>query len=101
MQVSDLRCLESVKAHEDAINAVAVSIDGTIYTAGADRRRVWGRTSGERRRRTSGERRRRTSRERWRRASERARERQRGEEEERRRRERERASNVILMYLLH
>ncbi|XP_019052349.1 PREDICTED: vegetative incompatibility protein HET-E-1 [Nelumbo nucifera] len=49
-RASDLRCLESVKAHEDAINAVAVSVDGTVYTAGADRRiRVWGRTSGERR----------------------------------------------------
>lgn len=30
------RCLESVKAHEDAINAVAVSDDGTVYTASAD-----------------------------------------------------------------
>nr|DAD35250.1 TPA_asm: hypothetical protein HUJ06_005890 [Nelumbo nucifera] len=49
----DLCCLEFVKAHKDAINAVAVSVDGTIYTAGADRRRVWGRTSGETRRRAS------------------------------------------------
>ncbi|CAL0306772.1 unnamed protein product [Lupinus luteus] len=30
------RCLESVKAHEDAINAVAVSNNGTVYTASAD-----------------------------------------------------------------
>ncbi|XP_043703924.1 protein JINGUBANG-like [Telopea speciosissima] len=45
----NLRCLESMKAHDDAINAVAVSADGTIYTASADRRiRVWGRTTGKR-----------------------------------------------------
>ncbi|KAF8408342.1 hypothetical protein HHK36_007491 [Tetracentron sinense] len=49
-RMSDLRCLESVKAHEDAVNAVAVSVDGTIYTGSADRRiRIWGRASGERR----------------------------------------------------
>ena len=30
------RCLESVKAHEDAINAVVVAVDGTVYTASAD-----------------------------------------------------------------
>ncbi|QHO20019.1 hypothetical protein HN51_062531 [Arachis hypogaea] len=31
------RCLESVKAaHEDAINAVVVATDGTVYTASAD-----------------------------------------------------------------
>ena len=49
-RVSDLRCLESVKAHEDAVNAVAVSSDGTVYTGSADRRiRVWARPNGERR----------------------------------------------------
>ncbi|KAI4336250.1 hypothetical protein L6164_014797 [Bauhinia variegata] len=38
------RCLESVKAHEDAINAVAVSDEGTVYTASADGCiRVWER----------------------------------------------------------
>ncbi|XP_028083510.1 protein JINGUBANG-like [Camellia sinensis] len=48
-RVSDLRCVQSIKAHDDAINAVAVAIDGTIYTASADRRiKVWGRASGER-----------------------------------------------------
>ncbi|PKA49063.1 Photosystem I assembly protein Ycf4 [Apostasia shenzhenica] len=37
-----LRCLESVAAHEDAVNAVAVADDGTVYTGSADRRiRVW------------------------------------------------------------
>ncbi|KAL1328002.1 hypothetical protein HN51_037969 [Arachis hypogaea] len=49
-RVSDLRCLESVKAHEDAVNAVAVSKDGTVYTGSADRRiRVWARANGEKR----------------------------------------------------
>lgn len=33
---SGYRCLESVNAHEDAINAVVVSNDGTVYTASAD-----------------------------------------------------------------
>lgn len=40
--------MESVKAHEDAVNAVAVSEDGTVYTGSADRRiRVWARPNGE------------------------------------------------------
>lgn len=30
------RCLESLNAHDDAINAVVVSDDGTVYTASAD-----------------------------------------------------------------
>ncbi|XP_048440627.1 protein JINGUBANG-like [Pyrus x bretschneideri] len=47
---SDLRCLESVKAHEDAVNAVAVSNDGTVYTGSADCRiRVWAKPFGEKR----------------------------------------------------
>ncbi|KAK7359044.1 hypothetical protein VNO77_00989 [Canavalia gladiata] len=49
-RVSDLRCVESVKAHEDAVNAVAVSNDGTVYTGSADRRiRVWAKPVGEKR----------------------------------------------------
>ncbi|KAL5760016.1 hypothetical protein ACOSQ2_018854 [Xanthoceras sorbifolium] len=49
-RASDLRCLESVKAHEDAINAVAVSGDGTVYTGSADRRiRVWAKPYNEKR----------------------------------------------------
>ncbi|XP_054820792.1 protein JINGUBANG-like [Prosopis cineraria] len=41
---SDYRCMESVKAHEDAINAIAVSGNGTVYTASADGSiRVWER----------------------------------------------------------
>lgn len=47
---SNLRCLESVKAHEDAVSAVAVSNDGTVYTGSADRRiRVWAKPLGEKR----------------------------------------------------
>ncbi|KAL9678944.1 hypothetical protein QQ045_016796 [Rhodiola kirilowii] len=47
---SDLRCAESVKAHEDAVNAVAISADGTIYTGSADKRiRVWTIPNGEKR----------------------------------------------------
>ncbi|KAL5991249.1 hypothetical protein ACLOJK_012156 [Asimina triloba] len=45
---SDLRCLESVTAHEDAVNAVAVASDGTVYTGSADSRiRVWAKALGE------------------------------------------------------
>uniref|UniRef100_A0A7N1A9D6 Uncharacterized protein n=1 Tax=Kalanchoe fedtschenkoi TaxID=63787 RepID=A0A7N1A9D6_KALFE len=47
---SDLRCAESVKAHDDAVNAVAISGDGTVYTGSADKRiRVWAIPSGEKR----------------------------------------------------
>ncbi|XP_028795476.1 protein JINGUBANG-like [Neltuma alba] len=46
----DLRCVESVKAHEDAVNAVVVSKDGTVYTGSADKRiRVWSKQDGEKR----------------------------------------------------
>lgn len=42
-----LQCYESVTAHEDAINAVAVSGDGTVYTGSADGRiGVWGKNPG-------------------------------------------------------
>ncbi|KAF8017443.1 hypothetical protein BT93_H2578 [Corymbia citriodora subsp. variegata] len=47
---SDLRCLESVRAHQDAVNAVVVAADGTVYTGSADRRiRIWARQAGEER----------------------------------------------------
>ncbi|KAE8687961.1 hypothetical protein F3Y22_tig00111005pilonHSYRG00059 [Hibiscus syriacus] len=47
-RASDLRCLQSIKAHDDAINAVTVSVDGTVYTGSADRRiRVWTKPIGE------------------------------------------------------
>ncbi|KAF8775972.1 hypothetical protein HU200_004109 [Digitaria exilis] len=45
------RCVESVpNAHDDAINAVAVSHDGHVYTGSADKRiRAWRRDTSERR----------------------------------------------------
>jgi WD40 repeat protein len=47
-RASDLRCLESVKAHADAVNAVVVSPHGTVYTGSADRTiRVWAKPNGE------------------------------------------------------
>ncbi|XP_050208037.1 protein JINGUBANG [Mercurialis annua] len=47
-RASDLRCLESVKAHDDAINAVTVSPDGTVYTGSADCKiRVWAKPVNE------------------------------------------------------
>ena len=47
---SDLRCLESVKAHQDAVNAVAISGSGTIYTGSADCLiKVWAKRSVEKR----------------------------------------------------
>jgi WD40 repeat protein len=49
-RASDLRCVEAIKAHEDAVNTVAVSVDGTVYTGSADRRiRVWTKPFGEKR----------------------------------------------------
>ncbi|URD93809.1 WD domain, G-beta repeat [Musa troglodytarum] len=45
----DLRCRESVQAHENAVNAVAVAGDGTVYTGSADGRiREEGRGRGQR-----------------------------------------------------
>ncbi|XP_068652242.1 protein JINGUBANG-like [Aristolochia californica] len=47
-RTSDLQCLQSITGHEDAINAVAVAGDGTVYTGSADSRiRVWAREKGE------------------------------------------------------
>ncbi|KAK8529347.1 hypothetical protein V6N13_102275 [Hibiscus sabdariffa] len=49
-RASDARCLQSVKAHDDAINAIIASVDGTVYTGSADKRiRVWAKPSGEKR----------------------------------------------------
>ncbi|XP_052181225.1 protein JINGUBANG-like [Diospyros lotus] len=43
-KTSDLRCLESVKAHDDAVNAVAAAPGGAVYTASADGKiKVWER----------------------------------------------------------
>ncbi|XP_077236672.1 transducin/WD40 repeat-like superfamily protein [Tasmannia lanceolata] len=48
-RTSDFRCLESViNAHDDAINALAVSGDGFIYTGSADTKiKVWNKLCGE------------------------------------------------------
>ncbi|KAL2932614.1 Protein JINGUBANG [Bienertia sinuspersici] len=41
-RASDFKCLESVTAHDDAVNAVTVSGDGTVYTGSADGKiKVW------------------------------------------------------------
>lgn len=41
-RLSDFKCLESFKAHDDAINALAVSDDGYVYTGSADSKiKVW------------------------------------------------------------
>lgn len=45
---TNLRCTESIRAHDDAINAVVVGKDGTIFTGSADKRiRVWGKSYEE------------------------------------------------------
>ncbi|KAJ4835509.1 hypothetical protein Tsubulata_048928 [Turnera subulata] len=48
-RTSDFRCLESVeKAHDDAINALALSGDGFVYTGSADKKiKVWKKLAGE------------------------------------------------------
>lgn len=41
---SDFRCVQSVKAHDDAINDVVVAEDGNIITGSADRKiKIWGK----------------------------------------------------------
>ncbi|EOY22307.1 Transducin/WD40 repeat-like superfamily protein [Theobroma cacao] len=48
--VNNRRCLESVKAHEDAVNTLVVSDNGTVYTGSADGLiSVWERANKERR----------------------------------------------------
>ncbi|XP_078432945.1 transducin/WD40 repeat-like superfamily protein [Wolffia australiana] len=43
-RAADLRCLQSIEAHDDAVNAVAVSREGAVYTGSADGGiRVWRR----------------------------------------------------------
>ncbi|XP_010255206.1 PREDICTED: vegetative incompatibility protein HET-E-1 [Nelumbo nucifera] len=48
-RTSDFRCLESVgNAHDDAINAVALSSDGFVYTGSADKKiKVWRKLPGD------------------------------------------------------
>lgn len=47
-RTSDFKCLESItNAHDDAINAVALSDDGDVYTGSADKKiKVWRRSPG-------------------------------------------------------
>lgn len=41
-RLSDLRCVESIRAHNDALNALVVSEEGFLYTASADGKvKVW------------------------------------------------------------
>ncbi|KAK9948757.1 hypothetical protein M0R45_004320 [Rubus argutus] len=35
-RVSDFKCLESISAHEDAVNALVVGFDGLVFTGSAD-----------------------------------------------------------------
>ena len=43
-RISDLKCLESIKAHDDAINAL-IATKGIVYSASADGKiKAWGRT---------------------------------------------------------
>lgn len=48
-RTADFKCLESVaNAHDDAINAVALSGDGHVYTGSSDRKiKVWKQKPGE------------------------------------------------------
>ncbi|KAK3225560.1 hypothetical protein Dsin_005422 [Dipteronia sinensis] len=48
-RTTDFKCLESVtNAHDDAINAVALSNDGHVYTGSADKKiKVWRKNHGE------------------------------------------------------
>lgn len=43
-RVENSKCLESVKAHDDAVNSVVASVDGVVYTGSADGSvKVWKR----------------------------------------------------------
>lgn len=43
-RLRDFKCIESFRAHDDAINALALSTDGFLYTASADGKiKVWAR----------------------------------------------------------
>ncbi|KAI9111744.1 hypothetical protein K1719_017434 [Acacia pycnantha] len=47
-RTSDFKCLESVRAHEDAINALVLSSDGVVYTGSADKKiKIWKKNEGE------------------------------------------------------
>ncbi|MCE3050595.1 hypothetical protein HAX54_047634 [Datura stramonium] len=43
-RISDLKCLESIKAHDDAINGLIASRNGVVYSASADGKiKAWGK----------------------------------------------------------
>ncbi|KAI5681783.1 hypothetical protein M9H77_03011 [Catharanthus roseus] len=47
-RISDFKCLESIKAHDDAINGLITSNNGIVYSASADGKiKVWGRKEGK------------------------------------------------------
>ncbi|KAL8465303.1 hypothetical protein ACS0TY_034708 [Phlomoides rotata] len=47
-RTSDFKCLESVPAHDDAINAMALSRNGRVYTGSTDRKiKIWRKKPGE------------------------------------------------------
>ncbi|KAK4761400.1 hypothetical protein SAY87_029284 [Trapa incisa] len=46
-RISDLKCLESIKAHDDAINGLFASKGGIVYSASADGKiKAWGKEDG-------------------------------------------------------
>ncbi|XP_059310557.1 protein JINGUBANG [Lycium ferocissimum] len=46
-RISDLKCLESIKAHDDAINGLVAGKNGVVYSASADGKiKAWGKSSG-------------------------------------------------------
>ncbi|CAA0807573.1 Transducin/WD40 repeat-like superfamily protein [Striga hermonthica] len=51
-RISDSKCLESIRAHDDAVNSVVVGFDGLVFTGSADgtvkawRRELVGRSAG-------------------------------------------------------
>eukprot|EP01018_Ginkgo_biloba_P030921 Gb_25706 [translate_table: standard] len=47
-RVSDLKCIDSIAAHDDAVNAVLVARDGSVFTGSADSSiKVWRKVPGE------------------------------------------------------
>ncbi|CAN4112662.1 unnamed protein product [Withania somnifera] len=47
-RISDLKCLESIKAHDDAINGLVACKNGLVYSASADGKiKAWGANEGK------------------------------------------------------
>ncbi|KAL4194076.1 hypothetical protein AMTRI_Chr05g57460 [Amborella trichopoda] len=50
-RISDLRCIETIEAHKEAVNAIALGGDGTVFTGSDDTTvKVWRRSYSEKRR---------------------------------------------------